>query len=180
MTAPLRQQSVLYKGDPDDDDARFDWVARHQRKYTAQELMLPDWDPVFNILEEYRYDPETRSMTIKRTQYVQPMLEDNAAHRAANYEGWRKDDAKWVKMASIPNLVVEMWLKEGIDVYAAEMDRHGVPNDHMKAVLKKLRDPDWKWLKCHDMDFGDGKTTGRTRAVNVPHNGFPWLVRDSI
>ncbi len=168
----MRFQSVLYKGDPDDEDARYEWAEKHQRTYTKQELLF-DWDPEFKVLETYRYDPDTGEMTIRRDQDASTLLSDNAEWRAAE-QTWRKKEDKWIRYASIPLLVVEMWMKEGIDVYKAETDRNGVPNQHLRAVLKRLRDPDWKFLKTVDMDMGDGSTEGMTRLAHFPGNGLIW------
>lgn len=174
----MRFQSVHYKGDAEDDDARYEHAAKHQRTYSKWELMF-DWDPFQGVLEEYDYDQGSGLMTVKRTQDCTSVIDDNREWQSAE-QNWRKKDDKWIRFASIPALVVEQWLKEGIDVLRAETDRNGVPNDHMKAVLRKLRDPDWKWLKTVDMDMGDGNQAGNTRSVNIPANGFPWLVRDAI
>lgn len=174
----MRFQSVLYKGDPDDEDARYDWALKHQRQYSKQELFY-DWDPENKILETYDYDSDTGVITIKRTQDASTLLSDNAEWRNAE-QNWRRKEDKWVRYASIPLMVVEAWLKEGINVLLAETDRNGVPNDHLKAVLRKLRDPDWKFLKAVDMDMGDGEQQGNTRLTHIPGNGFPWMVKDDI
>lgn len=174
----MRWKSVQYAGDPNDEDARFEHALKHQRRYSKDELLF-DFDPFNGVLEEYSYDQETGDVVFKRTQWVQPLLDDNAEWRNAE-QNWRKKDDKWVRYASIPNVVVEQWMKEGINVYHAETDRNGVPNEHLKAVLRKLRDPEWKWLKTVDMDMGDGSTEGNTRLTHIPHNGFPWMVKDDI
>lgn len=169
----MRFQSVLYKGDPDDEEARFDWALKHQRSYTKAELLF-DWDPEGGVLEEYQYDSATGVMTIKRTQDAKSVLDDNAEWRQSE-QTWRKKDDRWIRYASIPMIVAELWMKDGINVLKAETDRNGVPNEHLKAVLKRLRDPDWKFLKTVDMDMGDGSTEGNTRLTHVPGNGFPWM-----
>lgn len=175
----MRFESVLYKGDPEDEDARWEWAVKHQRQYTKQELLF-DWDPHHGILETYDYDPATGVMAWKREGDASSLLSDNAEWRGAE-QNWRKKEDKWLRYASIPMGVVEMWMQEGINVYHAETDRNGVPNEHLKAVLKKLRDPEWRWLKTVDLDMGDGNQEGMTRlGCPVPGNGFPWLVRDTI
>lgn len=175
----MRQQSVLYKGDPNDEDARFAWAAKHQRNYSARELTLPDWNPVTSILEEYTWDPSAQAMIVKRTQECQQTLDDNAEWRAAE-QNWRHKDDKWVRFASIPLGVVEVWMQEGINVFLAETDRNGVPNEHMKAVLGKLRDPDWQFLMTTDMDMGDGNDWGNYRLSHVPGNGLIWPTKDGL
>lgn len=155
----MRFESVLYKGDPNDEDARFEWALKHQRQYTKDELLF-DWDPFHGIMETYpHYDPDTGVLTYKRVQDCTTLLDDNAEWRAAE-QTWRKKEDKWLRFASIPMIVVEIWMQEGINVFQAETDRRGVPNEHMRAVLAKLRDPDWKHLLTVDMDMGDGRSWG--------------------
>lgn len=175
----MRWDSVHYVGDPDDDEARLLHAEKTQRKYSKWELMF-DWDPFHGVLEEWKHDPHTGDMIVKRTQDCSTVLDDNAEWRNSE-QNWKKKDDKWVRFASIPMLVVEQWIEKlGVNVLLAECDRNGVPNHHMMGVLKLLRDPDWKFLKTVDMDMGDGRSWGNTRMVNIPHNGFQWLVRDSI
>lgn len=167
----MRLKSVQYAGDPEDEDARFEHALKHQRKYSVDELLF-DWDPFHGIMETYAYDDGV--MTVKRTQDCTSVLDDNAEWRAAE-QNWREKDDKWVRFASIPMIVVEKWLTEyGVNVLLAETDRNGVPNEHMRRVLKLLRDPDWKYLMTTDMDMGDGKAWGNTRLAHVPGNGLIW------
>lgn len=179
----MRFQSVLFKGDPNDEDARYDWALKHQRTYSKQELFY-DWDPEMKILESYSYDEQTGVVTIKRQQDCTTVLSDNAEWRQSE-QTWKKKEDRWLRYASIPLIVVEMWMAEGIDVFKAETDRHGRPNEHLKAVLKKLRDPDWQHLKTVDMDMGDGATSG-SFALGLPSSGnmapgyFPTLPEDSM
>lgn len=175
----MRFQSVLYKGDPDDEDARFEWAVKHQRAYQKEELFY-DFDPLHGILETYDYDSDTGVITIKRTQDSSNLLSDNAEWRASE-QNWRQKEDKWVRFASIPALVVEHWMERyGVNVLLAETDRNGVPNEHMAGALRLLRDPDWKYLKTVDMDMGDGKAWGNYRLTHIPHNGFSWMVKDDL
>lgn len=180
----MRFDTVHYVGDPDDDEARWEWVAKRQRKYSKWELMF-DWDPFHNTLEEYtHYDGDTGTMTYRRTQWAQQTLDDNAEWRQSE-QNWRQKEDKWIRFASIPTGVVELWMKEGINVLLAETDRKGVPNEHMRAVLRKLREPEWQFLKTVDMDMGDGKSWGNY-ALGMPSSGnqtagyFPTMPEDSM
>jgi hypothetical protein len=176
----MRWDSVHYVGDPDDDDARFEHAAKTQRKYSKQELMF-DWDPFHNTIEEYtHYDGDTGTMTYRRTQWCQQTLDDNAEWRAAE-QNWRQKEDKWVRFASIPTGVVELWMvKYGVNVLLAETDRNGVPNEHMRGCLRLLRDPEWEYLKTTDMDMGDGKAWGNYRLTHVPGNGLIWPTKDGL
>lgn len=169
----MRFQSVLYKGNPDDEDARYEWAAKHQREYSKQELLF-DWDPLWGVLETYEYDTDTGVVTIKRTQDVSTLLSDNAEWRNGE-QNWRQKEDKWIRFASIPALVVEQWIERyGVNVLEAACDRNGVPNDHMKGVLRLLRDPEWRYLKTVDIDMGDGRQQGMTRLAHIPGNGLIW------
>src|SRR5262245_17888807 len=106
----MRWESVHYKGDPEDEDARFAHAEKHQRRYTKQELLF-DWDPFHNTLERYtHYDGDSGVMTYERTQWCQQTLDDNAEWRAAE-QTWRKKEDKWIRFASIPTGIVELWMQ---------------------------------------------------------------------
>jgi hypothetical protein len=68
-------------------------------------------------------------VTEKRTQDVAPILDSNGrlANSGDNYSKSR--DLQHV--ASIPLIVVEQWLKEGVDVFNP---------DHERAVMRRLND----------------------------------------
>jgi len=175
----MRFKSVQYAGDPNDEEARFQHALKHQRQYSKWELMF-DWDPFSRTLEQYSYDQTSGVMTVKRTQDARQTLDDNAEWRQSE-QNWRKKEDKWLRYASIPFSVVEKWLiEDGINVLLAETDRNGVPNEHLRRTLKKLRDPEWQYLKTVDMDMGDGSTEGMTRLTHVPGNGLIWPCRDPI
>lgn len=115
--------------------------------------VLPQVDPLdVAIAHQVRKDQETGDLIIKRTQDVSAILENNREMANANDQGWRKKDDKSLLIASIPNIVIEMWLKEGINVWLAKVDRRtGRPNWHLKQVLRRLDDPEWRYLKTTSM-----------------------------
>lgn len=83
------------------------------------------------------HDPDDR-MVIERVQDVAPYLERNKRDQAANVQG-AKRSADMRRVASIPLVVVEKWLKEeGLDVFNP---------DHEKRLLRKLQDPDNRFLR---------------------------------
>lgn len=49
------------------------------------------------------------------------------------------------KVASIPNMVIEQWLKEGINI----MDMGRCPETR-RRVLQKLNSPDYRYLRTHN------------------------------
>lgn len=113
--------------------------------------LLPDVDPVFGIVERYSFDHDTGRLIIARTQLVQDILDNNTELANSNDRSWRKRDDRQMLFASIPNIVIEQWLAEGINVWAAKTDRQGRPNEMLKRVLRKLEDPEWRRLKTTSM-----------------------------
>lgn len=85
------------------------------------------------------YDAAERKFTFEIVQDVEPILERNKVLRSERQTG----DFRHV--ASIPNVILTRWLNEEIErgnttirMFGAEMDQ---------LVEKKLKDPDWKWLR---------------------------------
>jgi hypothetical protein len=77
----------------------------------------------------------------ERTQDVEAIIENNK--RLQNEE--QRRDVPWRHVASIPNIIMEKWLREewergnhGIKWSSPEMD---------DLVQKKLQDPDWAYLR---------------------------------
>lgn len=79
------------------------------------------------------------SLTVQRTQDVEPYLEENKAAYAET-PSWRKFDNKHAfhKVASIPLIVAEQWMKEGINVF----DK----NDRPK-IIARLNSPEYSYLR---------------------------------
>jgi hypothetical protein len=82
------------------------------------------------------YDVHDDALTMQRTQDVEPILEANKRDYADG-DGWTENrDMRHV--ASIPNVVVEQWLKQGINVFD--------DNDWQK-VLRLLDMPQYRYLR---------------------------------
>lgn len=97
-----------------------------------------DINPTNGIITYHSYDHSTKTTTLERVQNVEPILDQTKQHR-------NDDDytAKGIKnemwhYASIPAIIIEKWLKEGVDVFN---------KDHEKEVFKRLNSPQWKYLK---------------------------------
>lgn len=82
------------------------------------------------------------TMTIQRHQDVEGILESNKRELIDNEVN---DKSFGRKVASIPNLVIEQWMKEGINVY-----QMGVDPAVRKAVMRKLNSPEWRYLRTHN------------------------------
>ena len=85
-------------------------------------------------------DKSTGQIAIERWQDVEDIIELN---KAVQNTPQRSDWGRHV--ASIPNVILEKWLNEeyhrgnvGIKLFGPEMDA---------LVERKLKDPDWKWLR---------------------------------
>jgi hypothetical protein len=74
-------------------------------------------------------------IVVKRWQDVRPYLDANKT-RANNFTRSRKANMRLV--AEIPNIVVEQWLKLGVNVY----DRNDA-----KKVQQLLNSNEYKWLR---------------------------------
>ncbi len=97
-----------------------------------------------SALRQKFHDHADGSFTIESVQDIAPYLERNKAERDEwNRLGPRKDEAMR-KIASVPTVIVEKWLREhGVDVFN---------KDHMHKVRQLLRSPEYSYLRT---------TTGR-------------------
>lgn len=82
-----------------------------------------------------------KDLVVNRVQDVEDIIERNK--RLQNEPQSRKSDFRHI--ASIPNIFIERWLNEEyergnttITMFGEEMDR---------LVARKLKDPDWRWLR---------------------------------
>lgn len=84
---------------------------------------------------ETRYHKEDGKLVVETQQDVEPYLEKNLRERndGANAKG------DFRKVASIPLVLINKWLHEdGINFYN---------RDHWPAVLRKLRSPEYAYLR---------------------------------
>lgn len=78
-------------------------------------------------------------LDVERVQMVEPIIERNK--RLQNDDSYKAKGIKqdWWHFASWPNVIIEKWMIDyGICVLKKE---------HYPAALKKLRDPEWKYLR---------------------------------
>ena len=78
---------------------------------------------------------EQGRIVVRRTQDVEPYLEANKRARNA-FQARRGANIRQV--AEIPNVVIEQWLREGINVFD--------PND-AKKVQQRLNSNEWAYLR---------------------------------
>ena len=81
---------------------------------------------------------EQGRIVICRTQDVQPYLDANKRMQAEQVGGWRRTAKSQRRMvADIPNVVIEMWLRQGFNMFSASE----------RELRKKLDEPEWAYLK---------------------------------
>jgi hypothetical protein len=76
------------------------------------------------------------TLIVKRTQDVEPILEQNK--RLFDVDDKRFGGESFYRMASIPMVVVEQWMAEGIDVFKEE---------DMPKVRAKLNSSEYRFLR---------------------------------
>ena len=84
-------------------------------------------------------DPITGGTHVHRVQDVEPVLDANKAeyNSHGDLKSSRYGKGPMHKIASIPMIVVEKWMKEGFNIYTA------TPQE----IRRKLNDPEYKYLR---------------------------------
>lgn len=89
----------------------------------------------------FHYDELTDVSTIETVQSaeaIESILEVNKAAYADDTYRKRGLKKEFVHYASIPVGVQLKWMKEGVNIYKKE---------HFPAMIRRLNDPDWKYLR---------------------------------
>lgn len=85
-------------------------------------------------------------LTVYREQDVEPILNYNRAviNEAPTWRPWSsgRKDVPRRKVAEIPNVVVEQWMKEGINIFSPDPDMQ-------KKFRQKLNDPNYRYLRTY-------------------------------
>lgn len=89
------------------------------------------------LLVEHEVDPGTGRVVHRTSQDVEPILELNQKLYNLEDRGWSQS-GEWRRAASIPLVVAEQWMREGVNVFKRE---------HWPAVARKLNDPEWRKLR---------------------------------
>lgn len=102
---------------------------------------LLDYDELTGIRYEF-IDGEGDDFHIRQTQDVQCFIDHNKRLQNTGKDYW-KAGGDWRHEATIPLGVQYEWLSRyGIEVWNPE---------HKDAVVKKLNDPEWKYLKTSEI-----------------------------
>ena len=94
-----------------------------------------DLDPT-GILTRFVAEESDDTVTVERVQDVEPILEHNKRLYTMN-DGY-SPDRTLRRVASIPNTVIEQWMKEGVNIF----DKNA-----KEAIRRKLNDPQWLYLR---------------------------------
>lgn len=99
------------------------------------------------VQTRFHVDSSTGLVIAQRIQDVEDILERNKALQNTSQD----TSTGWHHYATIPNVFLERWLNEEyargnttLRLYTEEFD---------KLVQRKLRDPDWRWLRTTDKQF---------------------------
>jgi len=97
------------------------------------------------ILRTYDFDEAEQRHVIQSTQDVEPIIENNK--RLFNDGDGYSPTREWRRAASVPNIVIEQWMKKGINAYSLE--------DQPK-ILAMLDSPEYRYLRT-----APGRLSGR-------------------
>lgn len=78
------------------------------------------------------------NLTVEQVQDVEPVLEANKKAFNAVGDHNRYTGRDMYRVASIPNIVIAQWMKEGVDLFNP---------DHAQAVKRKLNSPEYAYLR---------------------------------
>lgn len=86
---------------------------------------------------------------VLRTHDAEPIVEANKESQKDDRRGWGKTKALR-KIGTIPPVLFERFLHEEFGVALVKMKPMERHRAIMKMLHKKLRDPDWRWLRTVD------------------------------
>ncbi len=82
------------------------------------------------VVTRWQYDEASDATIVKRIQDVEPILEHNKALQTLNDGYSRSRDIR--RVASIPTVVVEQWMREGVNIFDRNCDAE---------IRRRLNDP---------------------------------------
>lgn len=106
----------------------------------------PEWD-ITGPQTEVHFDAEGRIVFNRRVDDLDPILDANkseATHKTHDTELGRH-------IGEIPNIIVERWLNEEFE--RGNIHLRPFTAEFAELVKRKLRDPDWMWLRTTDKRF---------------------------
>jgi hypothetical protein len=88
------------------------------------------------ILRTYDYHEGIDRPVIRSTQDVEPIIENNK--RLYNDGDGYSPSREWKRAASVPNIIIEQWMKKGINAYKYE---------DTPKILAMLDSPEYRFLR---------------------------------
>jgi hypothetical protein len=117
-------------------------------------------DPTTGVRDDFKYDHTDDRFYIRSSQDVAPMMRANRDDRLSGNDGYTPSRDLW-KIASIPNIVAEKWMREkGVNILNPE---------HRDKVLQLLDDPEWAYLRTAEGRVS--RRPGRVYFHSVPAGG---------
>jgi hypothetical protein len=98
-----------------------------------------------DVLTRHHFDPVERTHTWERLQDVEPIL-DWTKEQQSESQGFAPT---FHFIGQIPNIIIEKWLNEDGIEYRELMSGDGLE----RIVKRKLRDPDYAWLRTTSKRF---------------------------
>lgn len=104
---------------------------------------LFDYDPGSGMETRFHYDKPTGNVILEYRQHGLDKIVDRAKKLKSNTARQaRQKKEGMMHVGTIPNWLAMKWLnEEGWDCF---------DKNNMKRVLKKLQDPEYRWLKTFD------------------------------
>lgn len=102
---------------------------------------LLNHDPITGIKTYFEYDADTGTRHIYKEQSVDVFVDFAKKIQDLQGRGLRGIKDSWLWFAMLPPIVQEKWLMED------HINTINPTQDDIKRMLKKLRDPEWQYLK---------------------------------
>lgn len=100
-------------------------------------MNLLDKNAVNGIETQYHYDADGDKLIINRVQDIEPILKFNKILQGDKSLTRSKE---FRRVAKIPMVVIEQWLKEGIDIFSQDPEMK-------KKVKRRLNDSSYSYLR---------------------------------
>jgi len=96
------------------------------KRFTDEGMILRTWD----------FDEANACHVIQSTQDIEPILQNNK--RLFNEGDGYGPSREWKRAASVPNIIIEKWMKMGINAYDLE---------DLPKILAMLDSPEYRYLR---------------------------------
>ena len=98
-----------------------------------------DWDTYAGVARKYvKGEKKGKWHMQSRSADLQANVDENKRLQNDDRNSFKVDGITFHRVASVPNYVVELWKKQGVDIDNP---------DHEAEVIRRLNDPDLKYFK---------------------------------